>query len=647
MEVYFYFYFIDYRKILCCIWIIPYISYILTRGVDSTRQLGKMFGSDITYVVPSYQRGYSWQPKQVTEFLQDLKRSYNNKNNLQTHFFGTMLTTNPNNVPDKKTRIIDGQQRMTTATLFLSCARNFFYSHKDDSTQARARYEDLEEYIPSSLKSDLNSNRSILTLSKSNKDFFRSILQHRSIASNPDSVEWDANDSNRLLNSAYLKIRDWLNEQINPPTSSKTNELPLETAITLISDFVTTLFTKFFIYNIVCDDESEAHKIFDLVNNRGIRLSRADLIKNLIFAELSKNRASDDAIELYDDGWTDMRKHITSKKASAYTLDRFFYHYLLAFYSDKLAEHHKDHARIKLNEVYDSYSDLIENKIVSAPELIDKLRDWSYTFNKLRNPTDNFHKIDNVIHYLKKIRAINEISVYPAIMAGYEIYWKKKEDYKSFEALIMLCFKYHIRIKTIGTSFTVEDYQDQMHHITNSINKQHSIVDIINTLVDDHKYYPRDNVVKTTLKELRITNSQLAVAILEEAEYTHNTKRSPYDVSIEHIMPVTLNKTWIDYIIANNHDINSEDAAKELHRQYLRLLGNQTLLSSKVNNPLSNKHYDEKRKVYEQDKTFAITAAIAKYTVWNAENIAARQGKLADDIIKAIDLKNIISTVKL
>ena len=480
-----------------------------------------------------------------------------------------MLITNSSRATDKKTRIIDGQQRMTTTTLFLSCARNFFYAHKDNSSQARDHYEYLEEYIPSSLKSDLNSNHSILTLSKPNRNYFRTILQHRSITSDPDSVDSNSNDSNRLLSDAYTKIREWVNGQIDLAASSKAGEPNMESAIALIFDLVNTLFTKFLVHSIICNDESEAHEIFDLVNNRGIRLSRADLIKNLIFSNLSKNHASDDDIDLYDDGWNDMRKHITSNKAAAYTLDRFFYHYLLAFYGDVLAKINNDQTRIKPNKVYNSYSQLIEHKKVSAIGLIDGLRDWSHTFNRLRNPiSNNFHKNNNVIHYLKKIRSINEISVYPAIMAGYEIYWKNK-DYKSFEALAMLCFKYHIRIKTIGTSFTVDDYQDEMYRITTSIKQRSPIADIINTLVKNRKYYPQDTVVNATLKEFQITNSQLAVAILEEAESIYNAKPSPHDVSIEHIMPVKLNKPWIDYIMANNSDVHSEEDAKEFHQQHL------------------------------------------------------------------------------
>lgn len=613
--------------------------------MDGATPLGKLLENGGRYVVPYYQRGYSWKTKQIEEFLRDLSRTADSGKHVYTHFFGTMLTTDPT-VSDRQSMIIDGQQRMSTAVLFLLCARNFFHRYKDAYPSAKQHYKFVEKHIyPTHNGTPTNPPESILTLSAPNRDFFQDILDHKSMADELPQIHI-TNDSNKLLNAAYIKIRDCFTDK--SPKTLKLDKMPdIESKINAIHGYVITLFEKFTIFNIKCDDEYEAQQIFNLVNNRGIGLSSSDLIKNLLFSTLSDNITPTKVIESLDKIWTDMRNHVTSKRHADYTLDRFFHHYLLVFYSETLAKITKNPDRIQPNEIYDSYDSLLKNNVSQPDKIIKNLRDWSYVLERLRRPTGaDFHYNDNVTHYLKKVKNLNAVTVYPGIMAGYEKYLKN-ENRKPFEALVMLCFKYHLRIKTIGTAFTIGEYQDAMHTIMKSINQGTAMSEIIDELSNNRLLYPDKSVVESTLRQYRVTNSQQALAILEEAESTLNKKRSPLDTSIEHIMPITLNSWWISYIIDNNPNVNSEQDARKFHKQNVHLLGNQTLLSGKINNPLGNKSYESKSEAYKNDKTFKMNEIFAQYPVWNLENMLKRQTTLAKDIIKAIDINKIPATVNL
>lgn len=548
------------------------------------------------------------------------------------------MTTNPAPI-NHQSVIVDGQQRITTAILFLLCARNFFYRHQDTWSSAKQHCKFIEKHIYPVHNSTTNPPESILTLSAPNRDFFQDILDHKSIADDPPQIHL-TNDSNKLLNAAYTKIRDCITGTHDSPL--KLGEtLDIEQKINTLHNHVITLFEKFTIFNITCTDESEAQRIFNLVNNRGIHLSSSDLIKNLLFGTLSISNPTTATIELLDKIWNDMRNHITSKRYADYTLDRFFHHYLLVFYTDALAKINKNSDRIPPSATYDSYEKLIDRSVSQPEHIIKSLRDWSYVLERLRRPTgEDFYYKDNVIHYLKKIKNLKVVTVYPAIMAGYEKYWKK-ESRKPFEALVMLCFKYHIRIKTIGTAFTVPDYENVIHNIMNSINRNDSMSKVINDLSKDPLSYPDESVIKSTLEHLRVTNSQQSLALLEEAEFTLNKKRSPLDTSIEHIMPTTLNKWWTTHIIDNNENVNSEEDAKKFHKQNVNLLGNQTLLSGKVNNPLGGKSYDIKKEAYQNDQTFKMNDIFSQFDVWNLESMLKRQKILAADIVKAIDITKI------
>lgn len=614
--------------------------------MDGATPLGKMLDNGAKYTIPYYQRGYSWKTKQVKEFLRDLNRTTDTGKHIYTHFFGTMLTTKPT-TSDQKSVIIDGQQRMTTAVLFLICARNFFYRYQDNSPFAKQYLQFVEKHIyPKSHNTAENPTESVLALSAPNRDFFQDMLEHRSMTDDIPSADHISNDSDKLLNAAYTTIRNCFVEEHcdSLPIDEK---LDIDSKTKAIHNCVIALFEKFMIFNIICDDEREGQQIFNLVNNRGIRLSSSDLIKNLLFSTLSVSGASIKVIESYDKIWNEMRNHVTSKRYADYTLDRFFHHYLSVFHSDDLKALTKNPDRIQPNATYDSYERIIENNISQPNKIIKNLRDWSYILERLRKPTgSDFHYNDNVIHYLTKIKNIKAVTVYPAIMAGYEKYLKNGHR-KPFEALVMLCFKYHIRVKTIGTAFTIEDYQDKIHDIMNSINSNHSMSSIIENLSNDHKYYPDKSVVEATLRQYRVTSAPLSLALLEEAENINNKKRSPIDTSIEHIMPVTLNKQWITYITDNNDDVHSEKDARKFHKQNVHLLGNQTLLSGKVNNPLGNKSYEDKTKTYADDKTFKINEHFSQYPEWDLISIQKRQKTLAKDIISSIDITKIPATVNL
>ena len=538
---------------------------------------------------------------------------------------------------------------MTTATLFLICARNFFESHTEDSPDALDYYRRMREHIYASLHNvDPDSKQPILTLSRPNNMFFRDLLKHNSISQDVDSVYSESNDSNELLANAYKEIRVWMEKESHVGTSVSGDHL--DTAIRKIYRYVRTLLGKFVIYKYYYNDESEAYRIFNLVNNRGTHLNDSDLIKNYLFGQLEEQHASSTDIDAYDEQWDQMRQNVTNKQNSDYKLDRFFYHYLLVFHSSELLSNSNvddQHTppRLKQKQIYESFDDLVKQKNNNPKTIIEKLLDLSHTLTYLRNPNGPFTKKDNIIHYLKKIKSVNAVFVYPAIIAGYETYWKHG-DYKSFEALVMLCFKYHVRVKVIGTSLSLSDYQDKMYTIMDQIQRKNSIKQIITELVLDDKFYPDRERVLLNLNILRVSNAKLALALLEEAEYAINRKRSPDDVSIEHIMPKKF-QPWEQYIIDNNPEVNSAAEAKDLHDHYFNMLGNQTLLSGKNNTSISNKPFEAKKEEYKNHQTFAITTALCDIPVWNAESITTRQKILAEAIVDKIDLQKIIIDLNL
>jgi len=599
--------------------------------VEGTSRLVSLFEDEDRYVIPTYQRGYSWEDEHVKELLDDLEGIHDDPGDdgENQHFFGTVLVTE-HNAPNVM-KIIDGQQRITTVVLLLICARNFFASKKDDSEKAKEYFQRLEEYI-----SRGKHKTPVLVLSRTNQKLFKEIISPESEEQPRTEDHSKSNDSNELLANAHREIQSWINK-----IATKGGD----EAIEVVYRYVRILLNKFFIYKYRYKKEADAYTVFNLVNNRGTGLNESDLIKNSLFGEMADRGTRENELDEYDGLWDKIRHKVTGKKEAGYQLDRFFYHYLSAFHSNKFSkEKNVCLKQKKLHELFKALAGIksttsVNTGMVMKPKpLITDMKNWSETLEKLRNPTKIEFDNNNIIHYLEKIRDVKAVFVYPTILAGYQKYWEDKRN--QFEALVMLCFKYHVRVKVIGTSMSVGSYQDIMCNITNKINNGIYIETIIRDLIDKEEEYPSDKRVKQNLMELRVSNAKHAKALLEEAEYGHKDERTLASASIEHIMPRNITK-WDDI---DPGELRIDD----YHAKYFSMLGNQTLLSKKKNIAFSNNKFEVKVKEYEKEEKYGITRSIPEFAgqvdgkqVWNAEAIKNRQEKLAARILETIDLSQI------
>ena len=86
-------------------------------------------GPDKKFIIPVYQRPYSWKKKNCEQLLKDLKDVYERKH--KSHFFGSLVYVSENSGSCEEFVIIDGQQRITTVSLLLLAVRNYVLEHSD------------------------------------------------------------------------------------------------------------------------------------------------------------------------------------------------------------------------------------------------------------------------------------------------------------------------------------------------------------------------------------------------------------------------------------------------------------------------------------------------------------------------------------
>lgn len=585
-----------------------------------------------SFEIPKYQRGYSWNNENIKDFWDDLQ--YTNNDYSYRHFFGTIYISQSRdrNKPDH-VRIVDGQQRITTVAIFLICVRDYFFGLQDTVPLARQCFDQIQRIL---YKLDLrtyepDTNRFILTLSITNKDFFNNFIVPVKKTSEKLRIKDDANnDSDEYLADAYVQI----SKLIKPNHSNPLNH------VQKLNHMTNTLINQFALTPIEVSNDAQAYHMFDLINNRGMQLSQSDLVKNRLFGQLHESFGnesySEDKMDCYDRKWAEIRNNVTGKDKGNDELDNFLHQYLIAFKlkNDPQSEITKS-VKLKRKDIFAKFKDLLKSEKPDA--IIEDLWYWSEKFVNLRLPQTKFAKYPDAYHYLTRINTVAANNVYSVLFAGYKNYWEDK-DKNLFVRLTELCFKYHIRAKSLHAGVVLSTYEHKLVELVDIINNDTSdIQKLVDKIVGDDKAYPNNDKIELHLRDLQVINKNLAIALLEEIERTYDRdKISNTNVSIEHIMPKN-RRRWNEYIKENHPDINNETDIETMHSKYFSLLGNQTLLGGQKNIKISNREFDYKKGIYKNDG-YRITNQLKDVDKWTRNEIKQRQQEFSDKLLAILDL---------
>ena len=557
------------------------------------------------FVLPRYQRGYAWKPANVDDFWDDLVVSVEQN---RPHFFGIIYLQESNG----KSRIMDGQQRMTTTMLFIWCVRDYLQKNKID----KSAIKNLDRMIRTNGKLKLTS-------SKTNNTFFQNLLNYKFSTPGDLNAAVD-NDSNKDLfnahNKLHVNIKDYARDH----------------GCDSITCLVDHLLDEFSLY-VISEMSYDAHTMFNLINNRGLNLTQHDLIRSYVFGELDKNQDVDDELsDQVDEYWREITQNI--RKSTNFNLNIFFQHVLNLTSESGLVRNSgpsESFVFIKDKDIYATVCKKIDNKQI--PAWVSDVRDWSKIVHNLRTPKGHFldHSRKSLpceIH-LERIRKIGASAVYPLLMAGYKIYWQNG-DHKSFNKLTEACFKYHLRVQTIGKA-DVGKYQRHIGKAAHRFyNSGFSDVNKIITFLKSNNLYLSDDKLRALLVDYE-PSGPIATVILELIEERRSDKLSHLTVTLEHIMPKKLNDEWKDYISKQHLDC-PKDEAERIHKRYHTYLGNLTLLNKGENSKGKNASFEVKQKIYKQTD-YKITNELTELPHWDEDQILKRHGNFIDEILQILN----------
>jgi len=569
---------------------------------------------EIKYVIPRYQREYAWKKEQVGELLDDLDE------NQKGYFLGTILCINRTTdaLEGGTLEIIDGQQRLTTLSLLYAAIYKRY---------SEMNYNDedfMTERVNLKRKLVTKSNKIRLILSDQNSNFedYKAILNEIGIYKDP-TFKKPANLGNRRLYRTYNYILKWL---------SKMSDEKIRQFLDKVNSAV--------VVKIEVSNYSDAHTLFESLNNRGLPLSAMDLIKNKLLSEIDKryninqsNISMDNAFELW--------KRITENIEDCNLQERFLRQYYNAFRYDNKVKI-KNYPRATKSVLIKLYEQLIEKD----PEFIlNELVTKSRIYNRFISPDPD----DELSQDLLDLLHVGAAPSYTLLL----YLFSKYDDVSFLKETVKFLVKYFVRRNI--TDFPATRDLDRIFISLVDACENRGKVDvsfIVSYLTKPERFADVETFKNKLLGDIYIDNTAMTRFILCKIEEHHMTKETWKDLwirdknnkyvwTIEHIFPEGPNipEEWIQ-MIANG----DKKKAKELQEKCVHKIGNLTLTA--YNKNLSNFSFIKKRDRKDENGNYIgyknglyLNKELAKKNRWTVLDIEERTKKLVKEALELFTIE--------
>lgn len=531
------------------------------------------------FIIPIYQRMYSWQLTQCSQLLNDILR-ISKDSSLPGHFVGSVVYFQENihtqsDVP--KLLIIDGQQRITTISLLIAALADFL---KTTDISIDTNSTKLQNYylLNSDEEDELHFK---LLLTKRDKQSFINIVK---------GIEPPKEASQRIIeNYNFFK--------------SKINK---ENAAAIYNGIL-----QLFVVDVALEKGVDnPQMIFESMNSTGLDLSQADLIRNYILMGQEIKLQN----HLYDKYWYPMEQSYGNEYTTAFN----------AFMRDYLSV--KTGSIPRIDKVYEAFKQYVQSgkSPATIEEIVADINKFSaYYVNMILHSVED----KELKQSFKSISKLKVDVAYPFLLPVYDDFAKDIIPKESFLEILGLVESYVFRRAICGIP-------------TNSLNKtfanlykaiiQENYLESVKAafqLMDGYKRFPDDSEFEKELIAKDVYNFRSRNYLLNYLEnYGRKESVNTDDYTIEHIMPQNpaLSAEWKSML---------GEKWKEVHQMYLHTLGNLTLTG--YNSELSDRPYTLKKTIEGgfNDSPLRLNAHLRSIDSWNEDVIKERAKQLAGKAI--------------
>jgi hypothetical protein len=544
--------------------------------------VGNLLRSGNSYVVPPYQRNYAWEEDQYGVFWFDISKTFLGRT--PEYFLGSIVI---NNAQIPQLFVIDGQQRLITTAVLLSALRN--HLRAEGLLELASR---IERSFLLTADEERSSSRPSLVLNRSDKVFYDTYIFHNRPAADLYRLAEDdtLSPSNRLLAECFR----FMHRRFTELRSGEWNLEELTHAI------ITSLNSRVLVIRIDVKNDYDAFMLFETLNDRGLELSEADLLKNRLFA------VSGERIHEVQANWDLMEHHLGSER-----LIKFVRHHW--FSTRGQVSERGLYPDIKLTITDGETAVAYTNALCEASDLYAALTNshhniWS-SFPNDQQPALR-EKIDT-------IEILRPEQLFIVLLAALEV--DRRNFLELTRMLVTFTFRYNT-ICSLSPSNILQPFIAAARHIreTERADPAELFTKFLASL------YPDDSQFHSAFarKVIRV-NSQARYILAQINDFLTNnpslrTQLDPFATDLEHILPKRHNRSW---------ETGRRDFPGGADK-YVYRLGNMTLIAARLNRDLGNANFATKKKVYAQDK-LEITRRVLDAEKWTHEEIKNRQNWLA------------------
>lgn len=539
--------------------------------------LQELLGGARQYQVPLYQRTYSWGKDQLDKLWEDVLQLAEDRSVMPelTHFIGSLvLAPSPANGPTgvQDYLVVDGQQRLTTLSLLL-CALRDHRAYEDAGERDRIN----ELYLVNKWHRDRHTK---LQPTQADRPAYLACVDGTAQAGGADPV-----------GSAYRFFK------------AKLASLEDQGQIDKIED---ALMSGLAIVAVTAGAGDNAYRIFESLNNTGLKLTQADLLRNYVFMRLP-----DRGETVYQALWLPLQESLTPDQ-----LETLFWLDLV-----------QRDPRVKQTEIHAEQQRRLDRLTTEAQIEAEIAR-----FNKLgtlfKLILDPAAEPDPAVRQrLTRLQAWGSTTANPVLLYLLELRDQGKATSEEIARAMLYLESFFVRRLIVGRA--TSNLNRILSALVNEMDKNQRPDEAIRAnLSSGRKYYATDEEIANAAGAIpfylngRASQRKLVLQWLEES-YGSKEPVSPDNLTIEHVLPQTLTADWRSML---SHSLNPGEVLDQVHEGIVHTLGNLTLTG--YNPALGNSSFDKKSALLSTSG-LVMSQQIARQPRWGRPEILARAADLA------------------
>jgi alkylated DNA nucleotide flippase Atl1 len=549
--------------------------------------LQKLLEGTKQYRIPLYQRTYSWRHDQLSRLWDDLVTLTDDRRvrgQAATHFIGSLvLAPSPDIGPTgvQEFLVVDGQQRLTTVTVLLAAIRD----HRAE-TENPAHLDRINEKYLINKWEDGQPPKVLPT--QADRSSYLACINRTPHAGGPDPV-----------GAAYRYFRARLVDVDDPDD---------ELDIARLEDAVIGGLS---LVSVTAQAGDNVHRIFESLNNTGLRLTQGDLIRNYLFMRLPVRGEY-----VYRTRWLPLQERLDSNQLE------------LLFWLD-LVQHDDSAKQTDTYALQQARLDRLDSEAAIETE-VARFADLGELLAVILTPA--MEPDSSVRLQLERLNAWGTTTVYPVLL--HLLDQRKRGEANTEEVVVAMRYLESFFVRRVVIGQATKNLNRILLRAVQDIRGQTPLDGALRDyLSTGRKSFATDAEVRAAVRTVpfywsgRNNQKKLVLSWIEET-YGSKEPVAPDRLTIEHVLPQTLTDEWRAALLpelAAGEDIDT------VHQSVVHTLGNLTLTG--YNSELSNRSFESKRGRL-RSSGLMMNQEIADCVSWNRAAIAARADELAGRIAR-------------